>query len=708
MLLVANLSAQALQRAESLDDLLLDCEQLHSSSKAALDRLRQESSRIQSELSANVGKRTAAAAGKDQASRAADELKDRLSVATAQCEEKTNDYRDLITKMTEDLRAAVTIQDYAANCTSKPKRVFLQEALCVGKGSDPSIEPIDPMLKSLLANLKTSFARRELQHAMKKVYGGGGGTIDSLVAERYRLSQAAEPLPPVPDGVLPKTTECDYVHTKEVQCGVMSVELRRVLGRLQGQLRDKSLEQRSHEERCRSDRLQQADQLDAYRTTFSEAGQRLANVMAMRTDLDSAREALDAEVAKVESALAENSERCNEEAASLEAQICDIVQLRQVAYEREGGGSPIQDCVVSEWVFSECSKECTEPGGTGGRKQGTREIDTHAGPHGMPCPKTQTSMSCGTGPCPQNCQVSEWSDWAACSKVCGGGTGTRARQVLTEAAHDGDACPVLTETQVCNMGDCDPQCELDDWSGWSACSRVCKYAMDMPVGQQHRLREVKMAPEGEGGCPSENSAKRLQLQACGTELCPSDIRCAGGAPQELVVLLDGSATSNFTAQCQLASQLVERVGNTTRIGLVAYGGNTRVISSMSADRTTLLAALHGAAAPGGDPDLAQGEVLARSLLQSSQLPESRKSVLVLTNGAPTAIYPAEVLAARLREQGAKVLVGLAGGPGFRNHKLENVCKLASSPCAEHVEVFTDWLSMAREPGRLLTAICQRL
>merc|ERR1712083_990250 len=98
---------------------------------------------------------------------------------------------------------------------------------------------------------------------------------------------------------------------------------------------------------------------------------------------------------------------------------------------------------------------------------------------------------------------------------------------------------------------------------------------------------------------------------------------------------------------------------------------------------------------------AQGEVLARSLLQSSKNPDSKQAVLVLTDGNPTAIYPAQVLATGLREQGAQILVGLVGGPGWKNRNLEKACKLVGSPCAEHVEVFADWASMAQEPGRFL-------
>jgi hypothetical protein len=49
--------------------------------------------------------------------------------------------------------------------------------------------------------------------------------------------------------------------------------------------------------------------------------------------------------------------------------------------------------------------------------------------------------------CPVDCVVSEWSAWSECVE----GTQTRTRTILTPASNGGTPCPVLEETQPCDM-----------------------------------------------------------------------------------------------------------------------------------------------------------------------------------------------------------------------------------------------------------------
>ena len=59
---------------------------------------------------------------------------------------------------------------------------------------------------------------------------------------------------------------------------------------------------------------------------------------------------------------------------------------------------------------------------------------------------------------PQDCEVSDWSDWSACSAECGGGTQTRTRTIVSEAWCGGAACPALSEMQACNTQACSIMC----------------------------------------------------------------------------------------------------------------------------------------------------------------------------------------------------------------------------------------------------------
>ena len=53
-----------------------------------------------------------------------------------------------------------------------------------------------------------------------------------------------------------------------------------------------------------------------------------------------------------------------------------------------------------------------------------------------------------------DCIVSEWGPWTACSKTCGGGQRSRIRIVLRAANPGGSVCPLLTDVESCNPQPC--------------------------------------------------------------------------------------------------------------------------------------------------------------------------------------------------------------------------------------------------------------
>lgn len=55
---------------------------------------------------------------------------------------------------------------------------------------------------------------------------------------------------------------------------------------------------------------------------------------------------------------------------------------------------------------------------------------------------------------PRNCEVSDWSAWSTCDKMCSGGSQTRTRTITKNVVSVGIKCPALTESQPCNTHAC--------------------------------------------------------------------------------------------------------------------------------------------------------------------------------------------------------------------------------------------------------------
>merc|ERR1719165_45301 len=95
------------------------------------------------------------------------------------------------------------------------------------------------------------------------------------------------------------------------------------------------------------------------------------------------------------------------------------------------------------------------------------------------CPKTEEQVLCKTKGCPIDCELSDWSDWSACSTTCGEGDTERTRTMVLEPANGGKECPLeVTEAAPCiNTLTCPSpaptpekiDCEVGEWAEWTDC-----------------------------------------------------------------------------------------------------------------------------------------------------------------------------------------------------------------------------------------------
>jgi hypothetical protein len=191
-----------------------------------------------------------------------------------------------------------------------------------------------------------------------------------------------------------------------------------------------------------------------------------------------------------------------------------------------------ESCVLSDWSdWSQCSTPCattkisivngiTKTIPSPGIKSRSRTIISP--PVGND-PKTGQPYTCDTlyeeidctsdecPPCPESCNLSEWSDWSSCIRktasgdvvvTCGGGVQTRQRTVVNGG---NETCPLSTETRPCNTEECPVDCILSDWSNMSECDQPCG------GGQSIQTRTILQFPNSTGKTCSEVAGDGLGL-----------------------------------------------------------------------------------------------------------------------------------------------------------------------------------------------------
>merc|ERR1719453_583139 len=172
------------------------------------------------------------------------------------------------------------------------------------------------------------------------------------------------------------------------------------------------------------------------------------------------------------------------------------------------------DCVVSAFsAWGDCSTTCAA-----GKRTRSREVTTEPADGGAACPDPLEDITdCDLGPCPIDCAVSDWEDWGSCSVTCGAdGSQTRSRSVVTEMDHAGAACPPLLETrdECPGLEACPVHCVMGTWSLWGDCSVTCG------AGTTTKTREITTEPSAGGNVCGTTT----ESMACDAGVCPVDCK----------------------------------------------------------------------------------------------------------------------------------------------------------------------------------------
>jgi hypothetical protein len=190
-----------------------------------------------------------------------------------------------------------------------------------------------------------------------------------------------------------------------------------------------------------------------------------------------------------------------------------------------------KDCPVwTDWTeWSPCTRSCG-----GGKKVKTRKcvLPESLGPERLRlfCPGDEEVIEdCNKSACPV---PGEWSDWSECSKSCGGGMRTKARECVNQRDSNGNPCNAdLLETEACNE---DPCPIWTEWTDWTACTQTCG------GGSRKKARECVL-PKSED--QSKCNGKSEVVEKCNEDTCPSvtpwsewtpcSVSCGGGTQRRI-------------------------------------------------------------------------------------------------------------------------------------------------------------------------------
>lgn len=130
--------------------------------------------------------------------------------------------------------------------------------------------------------------------------------------------------------------------------------------------------------------------------------------------------------------------------------------------------------------------------------------------------KPNCKKSCGL--CPKNGNWATWGRWSSCSKSCGGGSMTRSRTCSNPAPKNGgrNCAGFKTQSTACNKSPCPVKVDGNwaSWTDWAACSKTCG------GGTRTRTRTCSNPAPKNGGRACQGSNR--QTTNCNRQQCPVD------------------------------------------------------------------------------------------------------------------------------------------------------------------------------------------
>jgi len=353
--------------------------------------------------------------------------------------------------------------------------------------------------------------------------------------------------------------------------------------------------------------------------------------------------------------------------------ICGTKKVRGELHKKSEEVTPDQivDCEIGDWVAQMCSVPCDDEL-KGGFQAMEREVIQNSNENGVPCDKIslREQIKCSQFPCPVDCKLDRWSGYSSCSKDCGGGIKTRSRGIVDVPKNGGASCDTQQEVVACNVGSCDRDCDLTEWT-----SRPCTVACG--GGEIVRRRHVKREARANGKCEKKSSKYRFVEEVCNTQDCYGDEECV--AKQDVVIALDGSGSvteQGFEVLKNFTSTIIRRfrgerdnhgeVQEASRVGIVSFGNGelgsdgsisaAKIVSSLSNDVATVATVAEGLAWERGFTNMAQALSAGSTLFLNGGRSQAQSVFIVISDGKPSFKFQTQNAVDKLRHAGVKVIM----------------------------------------------------
>jgi len=660
---------------KKVDTLQLQCKMMKLKDDDTLSGLNRQLRAVSGQLAGNIALESGAASQAKQERAQSTKLKEQLGKAQSMCQMQQKHLDESVESLKKNQDKAKMLRSLSGSCGS--------DALAAVQVFISAGGPAMPSAVALLQGCEEEVASDKSWPAKSK---------------------------PPSRAKLKKSTACS-LGPGSPNCAILKSQLDTMAQRMEEQKDSAVTNQRKQVEDCVNREKELNDRIKTTDSQYARTSADLVRLTGLKAGLAASRASIQQRLDRTTRDVKKSERTCKDGVSEYKGELDDILGKRQAAANAQAGKRVlIQDCQVTDWVATKCSKECKEqPSDATGSMNFTRSVTQVAGLEGFSCPPFFAKLPCNDKPCPVDCVVSEWTAWGACSKACAGGTAKRTRKVTTQMKDGGKSCPGVEMRKACNVGSCSDPCTLKEWTPWSSCSRRCKFSKTSAAGRQRRIREVQGNPIQRGGassCPPADDLMRLQARKCNNQVCPTGITC--DASQDVVFLLDGSGDpgEEFSDQVEFVSEVVEASSEKVRFGVLSYGKEVKILSRITADRNRIAAMTAYTPPTGGTRDAVKGVAVGRTLFADPGGSGGPKIAVLLLGGSPASYVNAKKASEELRSAGVRVVVGLVddGSPQARTH----ACGLASSPCSANVEAVKSWRQMADEPGRFLTTICKDL